>query len=100
MCVLSASAEEILALVKRFINVGICKSVITDSRCGSSARPFYKEIIYNKKRVIISSNVPDHDAEHDMLHINPNTRCERWQYVQLPLSPTKVSHPVKLLKLW
>jgi hypothetical protein len=49
--VLSASAEEIVALFNRFIDGGICKSVHTDSRCGLSARSFYKEIINNNNMV-------------------------------------------------
>ena len=39
---------------------------------------------------IPSIKVPDHPAEHDMLMANPNQRCERWQFIQLPLNPTKV----------
>lgn len=39
--------------------------------------------------MVISSNIPDHAAESDALNPNPNIRCERWQYVKLPVSPTK-----------
>merc|ERR1711953_1626922 len=32
------------------------------------------------------SEAPAHAAEYDQDHANPNVRCERWQYVKLPLT--------------
>merc|ERR1712241_1047075 len=41
-------------------------SVETSSNCGDAATGYY--------------------AEYDQDHANPNVRCERWQYVKLPLT--------------
>ena len=87
---LAAADDEVVTRVKGYIDAGTCGSVSANSNCGDSATSYYKEITYNSKRVIISSQVPDHTAEHDAITSNPNTRCERYQYVQLPLTPTKV----------
>jgi len=87
----AAADDEVVTRVKGYIDAGTCGSVSANSNCGDSATSYYKEITYNSKRVIISSQVPDHTAEHDAITSNPNTRCERYQYVQLPLTPTKAS---------
>jgi len=88
----TASADdEVVTRVKGYIDAGTCGAVSANTNCGSSAGSYYKEITYQGKRVIISSQVPDHNAEHDQITTNPNTRCERYQYVQLPLNPTKGS---------
>ena len=52
---------------------------------------YYNEFEYNGMRVVVSSGAPDHEAEHDQLKNNPNTRCERWQFMQVPLNPAKGS---------
>ena len=83
--------DPIVTRVKEYIEAGNCGSISANSNCGSSASSYYKEVTYNSKRVIISSQVPDHTAEHDAITSNPNTRCERYQYIQLPLTPTKVA---------
>ena len=88
---LAAADDEIVTRVKGYIDAGTCGSISANSNCGTSASSYYKEITYNSKRVIISSQVPDHSAEEDSIISNPNTRCERYQYIQLPLTPTKVT---------
>lgn len=88
---LAATDDDIVTRVKGYIDAGSCGSISANSNCGSSASSYYKEITYNSKRVIISSQVPDHTAEQDAITSNPNTRCERFQYIQLPLTPTKGS---------
>ena len=74
----------------------------TTDDCGDAATSYYKEFLYNGKRVIVSNNVqqllfilismnwsdppaqiPDHPAEQDALAPNPNIRCAGWQFVQL-----------------
>ena len=40
-------------------------------------------IIFSK--VIISSGIPEHGAEHDILRPHPSTRCEYWQFMLLPI---------------
>merc|ERR1712193_373321 len=50
-------------------------SVETSSNCGDDATGYYEEYVTS-------------DAEYDQEHANPNTRCERWQYVKLPLTWT------------
>jgi len=59
--------------------------------CGDNGPSYYKEFIYNDKRVIISNNMPDHPAEHDAIRQNPNGRCPGWQYMALPIDPAKGS---------
>jgi len=84
--------NEVVDRVKGYIDAGTCTTRVSSTgNCGDSATSFYHEMTYNGKRVIISNQVPDHDAEHDQLHVNPNTRCERWQFTQLPLQPSKGS---------
>ena len=92
-------------------NLGTCNAVsfgdYSDTECGDSGTSYYKEFIYNNKRVQISNNVtikeiiaklllnvffqiPDHAAETDMLEPNPNIRCPGWQFIELPIDPEKV----------
>jgi len=32
---------------------------------------------------ILTSGAPDHPAEYDQVMVNPNVRCERWQYIEV-----------------
>ena len=87
-----AETEDAIAtLVKSYIDAGTCDSVSSTSSCGDEAESYYTEFEYNGYRVIVSSQVPDHEAESDQLVVNPNTRCERWQYTVLPINPTKAT---------
>ena len=61
-------------------------SVETSSNCGDDASGYYEEYVTDDARYVIVSGAPEHDAEYDQEHANPNTRCERWQYVKLPLT--------------
>merc|ERR1719154_125910 len=81
--------DEYVTLVKGYIDAGTCDSTSANTNCGDDATSYYKEFEYNDKRVIISSGVPDHTAETDAIVTNPNTRCETWTYVSLPIDPTK-----------
>ena len=36
------------------------------------------------------AQIPDHPAEHDALAPNPNKRCPGWQFMELPIDPSKV----------
>ena len=47
---------------------------------------YYEEYVTGDARYVIVSGAPDHEAEFDQDHANPNVRCERWQYVKLPLT--------------
>jgi len=76
---------------KALIDAGTCERVSASSVCGSDVTGYYKEFEYNGMRVVVSSGAPDHPAEHDQFHSNPNTRCERWQFMQIPLNPAKGS---------
>ena len=91
--------DEIVTRVKGYIDAGTCGRVSANSNCGSSATSYFKDITYNGKRVVISSQVPDHNAEHDQLQSNPNSRCERYQYIQLPLNPVKVADDIIVWKI-
>merc|ERR1719295_213770 len=73
------SDDEVVTRVKGYIDAGTCGAVTfsdySDSECGDNAVSYYKEFIYNNKRIIISNNIPDHPAENDQLQENPNKRC-------------------------
>merc|ERR1712049_7398 len=60
--------------------------VETSSNCGDDATGYYEEYVTGDARYVIVSGAPAHDAEYDQAHVNPNARCERWQYVKLPLT--------------
>ena len=81
--------------VKALIDAGSCEAVTSNSNCGANAVSYFKDFEYNGERVIISSGIPDHEAEHDMLVSNPNTRCEHWQYMVVPLTPSQANNPVE-----
>merc|ERR1711976_480428 len=57
----------------------------TTGSCGDSARPFYQTFVEGDSRYVVASGVPAHAAECGQQHVNPNVRCERWQWVKLPL---------------
>ena len=61
-------------------------SVETSSNCGDDAIGYYEEYVTDDARYVIVSGAPEHEAEFDQEKANPNTRCERWQYVKLPLT--------------
>jgi len=84
--------DNIEATVKSLIDAGTCDGVsyasdATTDECGDAATSYYKEFMYNGKRVIVSNNIPDHPAEQDALAPNPNIRCAGWQFVQLEVDP-------------
>ena len=60
-------------------------AVTQGSNCGSAGRPFYQTFVEGDSRYIVSSGIPAHAAECGQLHVNPNVRCERWQWIKLPL---------------
>ena len=64
--------------VKALIDAGTCASITTSTVCGSSSTSsaYYETFVYNNKRVVISSGVPNHNAEYNQTLVNPNTRCE------------------------
>lgn len=74
-----------------YINSNTCGSVSTSSKCGTSGTSYYKSFTYNGKRVVIVSGIPNHVAETDQKKPNPNTRCERWQFISVPINPTKAA---------
>jgi len=81
--------DEIVTRVKGYIDAGTCNTVTTGSLCGDDGTSYYNVFEYNNYRVLIASGIPDHHAEDDAPHANPNVRCERWTYIAMPLSPTK-----------
>merc|ERR1712133_36994 len=90
----TSSDDEVQTLVKAYIDAGSCGEVTTGDSCGDSAESYYSEFEYNGRRVVIANGIPNHDAEHDQYFVNPNTRCERWTFMSLPLSPSQGSSPV------
>merc|ERR1719295_2043517 len=81
--------DSYVTLVKGYIDAGTCDSASTNSICGDDATSYYKEFEYNGQRVVISNGIPDHTAESDAVRPNENTRCEVWQFMSVPLNPTK-----------
>merc|ERR1712198_491217 len=81
--------DEIVSLVKSYIDAGTCDMVSTGSTCGDNATSYYYEFEYEDQRVVIVNGIPDHDAENDQLVDNTNTRCERWQFMTVPIDPSK-----------
>merc|ERR1712122_206513 len=90
----STSSDDVEDLVKGYIDAGTCDTVSTGSSCGDSAESYYSEFEYNGRRIVIANGIPNHDAENDQFTVNPNTRCERWTYMSLPLNPTLASSAV------
>ena len=91
--------DDYVTLVKGYIDAGTCDATSANTNCGDSATSYYNEFEYNGQRVIIANGIPDHTAESDALKSNPNTRCETWTYMSVPIDPTKVSfcHTIYLL---
>jgi len=81
--------DSYVTLVKGYIDAGTCDSASANSICGDDATSYYKEFEYNGQRVVISNGIPDHTAESDAVRPNENTRCEVWQFMSVPLNPTK-----------
>merc|ERR1712027_3223 len=83
-----SSDSEMEATVKALIDAGTCEDISSNSNCGDEATGYYQTFEYNGNRIVISSVAPDHDAEYGQANGgNPNSRCERWQYAILPLTP-------------
>merc|ERR1711973_1010385 len=61
--------DDVVTLVKSYIDASTCEEVSTGDSCGDSA-----EFEYNGHRVVINNGIPDHDAENDATNPNPNTR--------------------------
>lgn len=66
--------DEIVSLVKSYIDAGSCGAISTGSLCGDDASSYYTEFDYQGNRVIITNSIPDHEAESDAVKPNPNTR--------------------------
>merc|ERR1712243_113108 len=88
----SEEDEEYMTAAKSLIDAGTCDEGTSNDVCGGDpSSSYYKKFQYNGYRVIISNGVPDHQAEHDAVSSNPNTRCDRWQYMVVPINPSKAS---------
>jgi len=87
----SGGTSAIATKVKALIDAGTCASVVKLSYCGSASQAYayYETFAYKTFRVVIISGVPSHNAEYGQTQPNPNVRCVRYQYVTLPLTPTK-----------
>jgi len=84
--------DEYMLAAKTLIDAGTCNRVTSSSVCGGDPETsYFKDFRYNGNRVVIANGIPDHEAEHDQLVTGPNTRCERWQFMVLPINPGKGS---------
>merc|ERR1712080_729934 len=68
-----ADDDSYVTLVKGYIDAGTCDTVSSNDNCGDDATSYYNLFTYNGKYVVISSQVPDHDAESDQLNDNGNS---------------------------
>ena len=89
----ASSTSAYATKVKALIDAGTCASITTSTVCGSNSTSaaYYETFVYNNKRVVISSGVPNHNAEYNQTVVNPNTRCVRYQFFDAPATPTKSS---------
>ena len=56
--ILAGSDDAVITRVKGYIASGTCNTVtFSETDCGDSATSYYREFVYNNKRVIISNNV-------------------------------------------
>merc|ERR1711892_567684 len=85
--------DDYVTLVKSNLDEGTCPTTSTTTVCGDDATSYYNQFEYNGQRVVISNGIPDHPAEEDALNPNPNERREIWQFMAVPIDPTKASTP-------
>ena len=69
----------------------------TTGTCGDSARPFYQTFVEGNNRYVVISGVRAHAAECGQALVNPNERCELWQWVELPLEWTDAGQETKTM---
>jgi len=60
-------------------------AVSANEYCGDDAVGFAETCEANGYRYYITSGAPSHPAEYGQVKVNPNSRCERWQYTKMPL---------------
>jgi len=58
-------------------------SVSANSYCGDDAEGYMEVCEDGDDMYILSSGAPNHPAEYDQVTVNPNTRCEIWQYIKV-----------------
>merc|ERR1712106_988781 len=68
--------DDYVSLVKSYLDDGTCPTTSTTTICGDDATSYFNQFEYNGRKVVISNGIPDHPAEEDALHPNPNERCE------------------------
>ena len=81
--------------MKALIDAGSCADVSYSNVCGdsSTSSAYYETFEYAGWRVVISSGVPSHAAESDLLlpngRLNPNRRCKlEYRYIEWNFSFT------------
>lgn len=90
---LESTGGNIRKRVVDYIDAGTCDDVCPIlTECSEDSQQYYEEFLHKGKRVIIFSQMPDHDAEVNMLsYENINRRCTRWQYVTMDVDVKKTS---------
>jgi len=88
----SEDDDEYMLAAKALIDSGTCDSVSSNDVCeGDADSSYYKDFFYNGYRVVIANGIPDHEAETDQVLDNNNRRCERWQFMVVPITPSQGS---------
>jgi len=82
-----------MTLAKELIDSGSCPDVESNGNCypDSDLTSYFSTFTYNGKRVMVTSGVPDHEAEDEMVKANPNRRCEKWAFMSVPMDVGKAS---------
>merc|ERR1712106_1009856 len=87
--------DDYMTLAKDLIEADSCPDVVSNGNCEYNATltSYFGTFDYNGMRVIVTSGVPDHEAEADMIKANPNRRCEKWAYMVVPNDVDKSEEP-------
>ena len=70
----SGTSSDYAAAAKALIDAGTCERVSSGTNCGTDGESYYEEFEYNGYRVVVSSGIPDHEAETGQTRANENTR--------------------------
>merc|ERR1711892_45625 len=87
--------DDSMTLARDLIEADSCPDVVSNGNCEYNATltSYFSTFDYNGMRVIVTSGVPDHEAEADMTKANPNRRCEKWAYMVVPKDVDKSEEP-------
>merc|ERR1712190_186941 len=62
--------DAVVTSVKSYIDSGTCNRVSSSSSCGDSAQSYFREFVYQGRRIVASNQVPNHPHEQDQVFTN------------------------------